>query len=224
MSTGQSNREGADEAGDVPERKTLADILTSRILDDLRESFEREGPKRSRSRGRDKPEGIVTIVFTDVEESSSLVSGLGDERARTLIREHDDLLRTTVAAHDGVEIERAGDGFMIAFSTASRAVEFAVALERALVARPGDPSPIRVRIGMETGEVIAEDQGYFGGTVFRAARISELAHGGQILISHATALIAGTQPSLLADAGDQELRGFGPQRLFEVNWQEPAPG
>jgi class 3 adenylate cyclase len=82
---------------------------------------------------------------------------------------------------------------------------------------------------METGEVIAEEHGYFGGTVFRAARISEQARGDQILVSHATALVVGHDGRFaLADLGEHPLKGFTPQRLFEMDWSTfestTAPG
>jgi len=205
-----------------PEPGGLGQLITRRILDDLRASFEREGPDRRDARS--KPEGIVTIVFTDVEESSGIVARLGDERARDVIRRHDHVLRTTVKAHGGVEVERAGDGFMIAFSTAGRALDFAAALQHALHESSDDGSMVRVRVGMETGEVIAEEHGYFGGTVFRAARISELAGGEQVFVSHATALIAGLDRYPLTDLGERDLRGFGAQRVFELNWREHDAG
>jgi class 3 adenylate cyclase len=192
----------------------LSKLIEERVGDSILSRFERKGPGAGRQA---RPDGMVTIVFTDVVESSALVSRLGDQPARELIRAHDEVLRRTVKEHDGVEVERAGDGFMIAFSTASRAVEFALQLQRALgEQRPDDDGEIRVRIGMETGEVIAEEQGYFGGTVFRAARISELAGGGQILVSHATALIAGIERFGLEDVGERDLRGLGSQHLFEA--------
>jgi len=196
-------------------RSELSQLIRDRVA---REILSSAGPQPG-----EKPDGIVTIVFTDIEESSALVTAMGDERARALIREHDDLLRATVHEHGGVEVERAGDGFMVAFSTASRAVRFGIGLQRALAERAdAGSSGVRVRIGMETGEVIAEEQGYFGGTVFRAARIVEQARGGQILASHATALIAGHEGFPLADLGERDLKGFGPQRLFEIAWDEAA--
>jgi len=202
----------------APERKVrseLSQLIRDRVA---REILSSTGPQPGA-----KPDGIVTIVFTDIEESSALVTSLGDERARALIREHDELLRSTVREHGGVEVERAGDGFMVAFSTASRAVQFAIGLQQGLAERPdAGSSGVRVRIGMETGEVIAEEQGYFGGTVFRAARIVEQARGGQILASHATALIAGHEGFALTDRGEHELKGFGPQRLFEIAWDGTA--
>jgi class 3 adenylate cyclase len=198
--------------------------VVSELSQLIRQRVAREILSSAEPQPGEKPEGIVTIVFTDIEESSALVTALGDERARALIRQHDELLRAAVRDHGGVEVERAGDGFMVAFSTASRAVQFAIALQRGLAERPdAESSGVRVRIGMETGEVIAEEQGYFGGTVFRAARIVEQARGGQILASHPTALIAGHEGFSLTDLGEHDLKGFGPQRLFEIEWPADSP-
>ena len=188
-------------------------------LDEFAEERRGRGRRWDRT-ARNKPEGIVTIAFTDIVDSSGLVFRLGDEAARSLIREHDAVLRDVARANEGVEVERAGDGFMIAFSTASRAVTFAIELQRALAAHPTTaPAGIQVRIGMETGETIAEEQGYFGKTVFTASRITDLADGGQILISQTTRLISGAGGFAFRDAGEHDLKGLGgPYRLFDVDW------
>jgi eukaryotic-like serine/threonine-protein kinase len=205
--------------------KSFGEAISRQVHEELLESLslDREGRRDRRSRdGADKPEGIVTIVFTDIVDSSVLVSTLGDQAARGRIRQHDDILREVVREHDGTEIERAGDGFMIAFSTASRAVAFAAELQRRFAQLAADEPPgLQVRIGMETGEVIAEEQGYFGRTVFLASRISDLATGGQVLVSQATRLIAAPSGFSFRDAGEHELKGLGgPHAVFEVAWRD----
>jgi len=208
-------------AGDEPEDlQGLKEAIKRRVYGDILASA-----GKGRKGKSSKPEGIVTIAFTDIEESSRLVSQLGDKQARTLIRRHDQVLRDAVRLHEGVEVERAGDGFMVAFSTASRAIEWAVGLQRALA---GDQEltegGIRVRVGMETGEVIAEEHGYFGRTVFQASRISEVSRGGQIVASEATRLVAGPGQFPFSDLGQHQLKGLdGSHRLYEVSWdEEPA--
>jgi class 3 adenylate cyclase len=202
---------------------SLGRAITRQIHEELLEEFAEESRGRGRRQDRSarvKPEGIVTIAFTDVVDSTGLVFRLGDEAARDLIRQHDAVLRETARANEGVEVERAGDGFMIAFSTASRAVRFAIELQRALGVHPTTaPAGIQVRIGMETGETIAEEQGYFGKTVFAASRITDLADGGQILISQTTRLISDGGGFVFRDAGEHDLKGLGgPHHLFEVDW------
>jgi len=206
-----------DEPGDL---QGLKDAIKRRVYGDILASTE-----RGRKDKTHKPEGIVTIAFTDIEESSRLVSQLGDKQARALIRRHDEVLRDAVRLHEGVEVERAGDGFMVAFSTASRAVEWAIGLQRALAAdRELTEGAIRVRVGMETGEVIAEEHGYFGRTVFQASRISEVSKGGQIVASEATRLVAGPAQFPFSDLGQHRLKGLdGSHRLFKVAWDDEPP-
>jgi len=207
--------------------QSFAAAITRQVHEELLEELADDRAARGRRRrdkGSAKPEGMVTIVFTDIVDSSRLVSELGDTAARDLIRAHDQILRETARAHEGVEVERAGDGFMIAFSLASKALAFAVELQRRFAAPPPDAAhdagPVRVRIGMETGEVIAEEQGYFGRTVFQASRISEVGGGGQIVVSQATRLIGGADFDFV-DLGDHELKGLGgAHRLFEVRWAD----
>ena len=138
------------------------------------------------------PEGTVTILFTDAEGSSELVRDLGDHRARTILRRHDDIIRQAIQSHEGTEVEQAGDSFMAAFSTARRAVACALDIQRTLAADRAEQmdAAVQVRIGMDTGEVLAEEQRYFGSTVFRAARIADLASAGRILVSEATKVLA----------------------------------
>jgi len=96
------------------------------------------------------PEGIVSLVFTDVEGSTAIVRDLGDARARPILRSHDEVVREVLGTHDGTEVERDGDGFMLAFTLASRAVGFATGLHRAIAEAFGPDSErvLRVRIGI----------------------------------------------------------------------------
>jgi class 3 adenylate cyclase len=160
------------------------------------------------------PDGIVTIVFTDVEGSSELVRDLGDHQAHPILRRHDETVRQVLTEHDGIEVERAGDAFMLAFRLPSRAVAFALALHDRLAAE----GELRVRIGLDSGEVIKEEKGYFGRTVFRAARIAEMGTGGQVLASEATKVLADIAPGArFVDLGERELEGLGGNhRVFEV--------
>src|SRR5439155_26703789 len=126
-----------------------------------------------------------------VERSREPVRDHGDAQARAILRRHDELVRKVLKEHDGIEVERAGDAFMLAFRFPIRAVAFALALHDPF---SGD-GDLRVRIGMDTGEVIREEKGYFGRTVFRASRIAELGNGGQVLASEATKVLAEGRPA-----------------------------
>jgi class 3 adenylate cyclase len=158
----------------------------------------------------------VTVIFTDIEGSTALVESLGEAQARELFREHDRIVREVVAAHSGVEVEHVGDAFMLAFSSARRAVLCAAEIQRAL--EEGD---VRVRIGANTGEVIAEGDRYFGRTVFLASRVAGQAAGGEILVSELTHRLAGSDEIACRERGEFELKGLkGAHRLFEVDWRQ----
>jgi DNA-binding NarL/FixJ family response regulator len=163
-----------------------------------------------------RPEGTVTVLFTDIESSTPLVERLGDEQARALFLEHDGLVRDALERCSGVEVEREGDKFMLAFSSARRAVRCAVEIQRAL---ERSMVPIRIRAGLNTGDVIAEEGGYFGRAVFVAARVAEVARGGEILVSEVTRSLAGDDGVDFRERGAHELKGLrGSHRLFEVVW------
>src|SRR5438552_12385199 len=132
------------------------------------------------------PTGVVTFLFTDVEGSTKLLRELGDGYADAL-HEHRRLLREAFTAHEGLEVDTQGDAFFVAFSRASDAVAAAADAQLALA-----DGPIRVRMGLHTGEPLRADEGYVGFDVHRAARIAAAGHGGQVLLSQATADLAGT--------------------------------
>jgi class 3 adenylate cyclase len=183
----------------------IADMIQSTVRDKVRQKMTGQAAL---------PDGVVTIVFTDVEGSSELVRDLGDHEAHPILRRHDEVVRLVLAEHEGIEVERSGDAFMLVFRFPSKAVAFAVALHDRLAA----DGEVRVRIGMDTGEVIREEKGYFGRTVFRAARIAQLGEGGQVLASEATKVMAENAPGLkFVDLGERELDGLGDNhRVFEV--------
>jgi class 3 adenylate cyclase len=136
-------------------------------------------------RGHVAPDGTITILFTDIEGLTAMTERLGDRRAQDILRAHNAIVRRTLAAHGGFEVKSLGDGFMLAFQSARRALRCAIAIQRAFATRspqhPGEP--IRVRIGLHTGEPIKEADDFFGGAVILAARIAAEAEGGQILVS-----------------------------------------
>jgi class 3 adenylate cyclase len=124
----------------------------------------------------------VTLVFTDIEGSADLFQRLGDERAHAIVRNHDRLLNEAIRRHGGTEVKHQGDGVMAAFSSARRALRCAVEIQQALTEqnRAHPETPLHVRIGIHTSEVIAEDDDYFGAGVVLAARIARAAGGGEV--------------------------------------------
>ncbi|MDQ3646212.1 MAG: AAA family ATPase [Actinomycetota bacterium] len=171
------------------------------------------------------PEGTVTLLFTDVEGSTGLGERAGDQTARRILREHDDLIRSQVAAHGGREVKALGDGFMVGFSSARRAVECAIAIQRAFEEqRRRGAASVHVKMGLNAGEAIHEDGDLFGSAVSAAARIAGKAKGGEILVSEVVKALIGARGDVgFKDRGRLRLKGFEDRwRLFEVVWQEEA--
>src|ERR1043166_3392473 len=115
---------------------------------------------------RDLPTGVVTLLFTDVEGSTLLLHSLGDDYGRAL-QEHRQRLRSAFSDHGGVEVDTQGDAFFVAFASASNAVAAAAECQRAL-----SGGPIRVRMGLHTGEPRLTEEGYVGLDVHKGARIA----------------------------------------------------
>ena len=171
----------------------------------------------------DLPEGPVTIMFTDIEGSTALRTSLGDAETDALFRQHDDLIRAEIEAHRGQDQKAAlGDGFLAVFVSTRRALACAIGIQRALdsfnLNRSGPP--LRVRIGLNTGEVAWQDGQLSGEAVHAAARVCAEGTGGQILVSDVTRQLAGTIPDVtFHDTGEHQLKGFPqPWRLWEVVW------
>lgn len=167
-------------------------------------------------------EHVHTILFTDVEGSTALTERLGDAKARSLLREHERMVRQALKSHGGAEVKTMGDGFMASFSSATKALECAIAMQRAFAERNESAAePIRVRIGLNAGEPIAEDDDLFGTAVNEAARITAAAKGGEILVANVVRELAKGKDFLFADVGERQLKGFDePVRLYEVRWRE----
>ncbi len=165
---------------------------------------------------------VHTILITDMEGSTTLTRGLGDAKAQDVLRTHNTILRDALKAHSGSEIKHTGDGIMASFASASRALEAAIAMQRAFAQHlEANPDvPIRVRIGLNAGEPVAEEKDLFGTAVQLAARICDYAEPGQILVSIVVRELAAGKQFLFAERGEAALKGFDePVRLYEVMWQ-----
>ena len=154
------------------------------------------------------PTGVVTLLFTDVEGSTRLLREIGDAYVEALA-EHRRIVRAAVVAHGGAEVDTQGDAFFVAFARASDAVGAAVDAQRALAG-----GPIRVRMGLHTGEPRLTAEGYVGVDVHRAARIAAVGHGGQVLLSQATRALVDVPAR---DLGPHRLRDLSaPERIFQL--------
>jgi class 3 adenylate cyclase len=170
------------------------------------------------------PGALRTILFTDVEGSTALTQRLGDAKAREVLRTHEQIVREALRVHGGSDVKTLGDGFMASFPSAMRAVECAIAMQQAFAEHnESAEEPIRVRIGLNAGEPIREEQDLFGTVVIMAARITAKAEGGEILASDVVRQLVAGKGFLFSDRGEVALRGFeDPVRLYEVRWREPA--
>jgi predicted ATPase/class 3 adenylate cyclase len=166
------------------------------------------------------PTGTVTFLFTDIEGSTGLLQALGD-RYGAVLDEHAAILRRAVADHGGVEVSTHGDAFFVVFTSPPAAVRAAVAAQRALTAHDWSPAPpVRVRMGVHTGEGTLGGDDYVGIDVHRAARIADAAHGGQVIVSDATrGLVRHALPdgASLRNLGVHRLRGLAdPEPLHQL--------
>jgi predicted ATPase/class 3 adenylate cyclase len=171
------------------------------------------------------PVGTVTFLFTDIEGSTRLWEEHADAMRGALAR-HDEMLGAVVAAHDGHVVKTTGDGLHAAFPTALEAVEAAIAMQLGLAAEPFDPStPLRARIGVHTCEAQHRDGDYYGSGVNRAARLMNVAHGGQIVVSAATSELVRDTSVELVDLGEHRLRDLAQaEHVFEVRAEGLASG
>ena len=163
------------------------------------------------------PTGTVTFLFTDLEGSTRLWELYPDAMKAALAR-HDALLRDAVEAHTGFVVKMTGDGAHAVFATARDALDAAVLVQRRLGATVWDQTePLKVRMGLHTAETEVRDGDYFGGEVNRAARLMGIAHGGQIVVSAATASLVGAAGVELRDLGEHRLAGLSrPERVWQV--------
>jgi predicted ATPase/class 3 adenylate cyclase len=167
---------------------------------------------------RQLPTGTVTFLFTDIEGSTQLLRELGDAYADVLA-EHRRLVREAFGRHGGVEVDTQGDAFFVAFARAHDALRAAGEAQRLLAT-----GPVRVRMGVHTGEPLVTDEGYVGIDVHRAARVMAAGHGGQVLVSAATRTLADEQFAL-RDLGSHRLKDLTePQHLYQLgDAQFPPP-
>src|SRR5687768_9118104 len=170
------------------------------------------------------PTGTVTFLFTDIEGSTLLLRELGNRYAE-VIRDHGGIVRQALEREGGAEIGTEGDSFFAVFASPVAAVRAVVETQLALASHTWpEGAEVRVRMGLHTGEGTRVGDGYVGLDVHRAARIGDAGHGGQILLSQATATLV--QHSLpdgvgLVDLGEHRLKDLpGPERLFQLAVEE----
>jgi len=169
------------------------------------------------------PEGTVTILFDDIVGSTAMTEKFGDQKWQELLHIHNTIIRDKISDNQGFEVKNQGDGFMVAFSSARRALLCAIDIQRGF-AEYSEKNPaeaIRVRVGLHTGEVIKEGEDFFGKNVILAARISAQATEGEILVSSLLKELTESSGVLeFGDGRDVELKGLsGTYHVYPVVWQ-----
>jgi len=152
----------------------------------------------------EQPSGTVTLVFTDIEGSTRLLEELGTDGYRAALAEHRRVVRDAFARYQGYEVDFEGDAFFYAFASAPAAV---AAVAEAMAGL--EPGPIRIRVGIHTGEPALDPPKYVGLDVHRAARVMSSAHGGQVVVSPSTVA--------LLEPGSVQLRDLGQHRLKDLS-------
>src|SRR6266545_4001242 len=164
---------------------------------------------------------LVAVLFTDLVGHTGMMSRLGDDAGRTVLREHETITRNVLKQHGGTEVKTMGDGFMASFGSVTKAVECAVALQKAFAKREGEP--LSVRVGLNAGEPIEEEGDLFGATVILASRIAAKAEGGEILVADTVRGLCSGKGFLFADRGEFVAKGFEePVRISEVRWRDDS--
>ena len=174
-------------------------------------------------RRQTSPDGMMTVVFTDIEGSTEMMERLGEEAWLEMMRAHNKLVRGVVAKCGGDVVKSQGDGFMLVFRSASSALSCAVELQRA-VSRfnvADRARSLRVRIGVHTGNIFKLEEDFFGRAVVLAARITGRAHGGQVLVSAASKQYTEhLSPWTYAAPTSLTLKGLAEaQRVYSLDWQ-----
>jgi YVTN family beta-propeller protein len=172
--------------------------------------------------GEQRTSAIATVMFTDVEASTDITTRLGDDAAAALLATNNRIVLDQVAAFGGRDVRSTGDGFLVIFDSARGAVSCALAIQRELT---GQEHPVRVRIGLNAGEVLGGGDELFGAAINLAARVMDRANGGEILVTDTLRGLVGTMAGAsFRDRGRVALKGFAErQRLYEIRPAEPHP-
>jgi class 3 adenylate cyclase len=161
----------------------------------------------------------MTIMFTDIVDSTAIAHRHGDEKAQELLRAHNNIVRDAIKSNLGSEVKHTGDGIMASFLAAPRALSAGVQIQRSVAAyNETAEMPLELRVGINAGQPVVEDADLFGSAVNLAARVCSVSEGGQILVTEAVRLLS-SEGFAYVDKGPATLRGFEePIPLFAVDW------
>jgi class 3 adenylate cyclase len=173
-------------------------------------------------------EGTVTILFSDMVDYAGMTERLGDQASREVLADHHQIVRGLLATHGGREIKVQGDGFMVAFGGVARALRCASDMQRSFSAycATHPERPIRIHIGVHTGEAVEEDDDFVGHTVIVASRLADVAAPGEILVSSLSAMmVARTEEFRFVDDRETTLKGLSrPEPVATLVWAASHPG
>ena len=177
----------------------------------------------NKPKAKDEISGPVTVLFTDIAGSTAMTQELGDAVAQQIVRAHNRVVREALTDFAGKEIKHTGDGIMASFSNVSGAVEAAIRMQQnvAIHTQNNPDLPLYVKIGINAGEPIAEDNDLFGSTVQMAARIVDKASKNEIFVSEIVRGICEGKKLHFKSRGTFEMKGFDvPPTLYEVLWEK----
>lgn len=182
-------------------------------------TFLAEGSARN-SRSRLNESAIRTILYMDIESHTEMFQRLGDAGARTILRAHEEAVRASLRKNGGDEVKSFGDGFLATFESTQRALQCAVELQlMTFVAE--SPEQVRLRVGINAGEPIADSEDLYGTSVTIASELAARARGGQILASSVVRELAAGKGFHFSEMGDGDFGGAdGPLRVYEVDWHQ----
>lgn len=194
-------------------REELAEAQAARRLLELQRRLSQR--ERQRIERQALPEGVAVFLFTDIEDFTGYLERHGDERALQTVRRHHELIRRSAERYGGVVIQELGDGFLLSFSSARRALGCAAEIQR-LLERSGLGEELPVRMGLHAGEPLQNGQDVIGHAVNVAERIMDQAEGGEILLSQLVKELAGSLEGFqFVDRGERRLKGVKhPLRLY----------
>jgi class 3 adenylate cyclase len=165
---------------------------------------------------------IMTIIFTDMVGSTDLTQARGDQAAQHIVRRHNSIVRSALADHSGKEIKHTGDGIMASFASAANGVEASIAIQKAIATHNvREPSQdLHVRIGINAGEPIEEEEDLFGGTVQLAARVCAKCDTDDILCTNVVRELSSGKGLVFVSKGAHTLKGFREAvPLYKVEWR-----
>ena len=170
-------------------------------------------------------DGSITVMFSDIQDSTALNHRLGDRGWVHLLSKHDRLLNRAIDAHSGHVIKTQGDGFMVAFAEPGQAVAAACEIQRRLSRiRPGSTlSGVKVRVGTHKGSAVRRDGDLFGRNVAYAARVASQANGGEVLVSDALLRELPEGAFTVVETRESELKGIpGVQTMHALDWRRTS--